>query len=240
MVVKTPAIVLTSVKYAEADLIVSCYTELAGLKSYLLRNLLKSKRGKLKPSYFQPLTQLHIEAVHRDKGSLERIREATIAHPYQTLHTDVMKGAVTLFLAEILKNSIKEEEANTTLFDFLQKSLLLLDSKNRIANFPPLFLLKLTEYLGCYPDLSESNLPFFNMMEGTYQSQELGLHIKRKEETQCILLFHDLDWVAVEEREIPKSERRAALRWLLEYYQLHIENFRQPKSLEVLQTIFSS
>ncbi|MAT90187.1 MAG: DNA repair protein RecO [Flavobacteriaceae bacterium] len=239
MVVTTPAIVLTAVKYSEADLIVSCYTLEAGLKSYLLRNLLKSKRGKLKPSYFQPLTQLVIEAIHRDKGTLERIREATIGYPYQSLHTDVVKGAVTLFLAEVLKSSIKEEETNLPLYQFLEHSLRKLDSENRIANFPVWFLLKLTEYLGCYPDFSEARLPYFNMLEGTFQAHEHGLHLKSKEEIQSILLFQQHEWEMVQQQRIPKPQRKEALRWLLEYYQLHIENFRQPKSLEVLGSIFN-
>lgn len=240
MVVTTPAIVLTAVKYSEADLIVSCYTREAGLKSYLLRNLLKSKRGKLKPSYFQPLTQLVIEAIHRDKGTLERIREVTIGYPYQSLHTDVVKGSVTLFLAEVLKNSIKEEEPNLPLYQFLEHSLRKLDSEKHIANFPVWFLLKLTEFLGCYPDFTEANLPFFNMLEGTFQSLQHGLHLKPAEKTQSILLFQHHDWETMQQQRIPKPKRKEALHWLLEYYQLHIENFRTPKSLEVLETIFAT
>ena len=38
MLAKTEAIVLTSIKYGEADLIVKCFTQSSGLKSYLLRN----------------------------------------------------------------------------------------------------------------------------------------------------------------------------------------------------------
>ncbi|MDC7994834.1 DNA repair protein RecO [Altibacter sp. HG106] len=239
MTVTTPAIVLTAVKYSEADLIVSCYTKEAGLKSYLLRNLLKSKRGKLKPSYFQPLTQLNIDAVHRDKGTLERIREAQVAYPYQSLHTDVIKSSVTLFLAEVLKSSIKEEEANEALFQFLQESLLRLDVSSKSTHFPILFLLKLTAYLGFYPDFSEAQLPYFNMLEGSFQMQEFGHAIKTREAVQCILAYNDLSWEDVGNVRVSKTQRKEALSWLLEYYQLHVENFKQPKSLEVLQTVFS-
>ena len=71
MVVATKAIVFSAIKYSEADLIVSCFTETSGMKSYLLRNILKSKKGKLKASFFQPLTQLEIIADHKNKGTLE-------------------------------------------------------------------------------------------------------------------------------------------------------------------------
>ena len=130
MVVTTRAIVFSAVKYAEADLIVTCFTEKAGLKSYLLRNVLKSKRGKLKASYFQPLTQLELEAVHKDKGTLERIKEAKVHHPYQSLHTHVVKSALVMFLAETLKNCIQEEEPNLPLYEYLEASFLWLDTND--------------------------------------------------------------------------------------------------------------
>ena len=55
MVETTKAIVFSSIKYAEADLIVTCFTESSGLKTYLLRGILKSRKGRLKPSYFHAL-----------------------------------------------------------------------------------------------------------------------------------------------------------------------------------------
>ncbi len=45
MVIATEAIVLHTLKYAEADLIVHCYTLSDGRKSYMLRRILKSKKG---------------------------------------------------------------------------------------------------------------------------------------------------------------------------------------------------
>ena len=91
MLVKTKAIVISSLKYGEADLIVKCFTHSSGLKSYLVRNVLKSRKGKLRVSLFQPLTHLDIEANHKDKGTLESIREAKVTHHFKSLHTDVIK-----------------------------------------------------------------------------------------------------------------------------------------------------
>ena len=66
MLVSTKAIVLSKLKYKDHDLIVKCYTEKFGVKSYLLRNILKSKKGKFKPAYFQLLTLLEIQADHKN------------------------------------------------------------------------------------------------------------------------------------------------------------------------------
>src|SRR5690554_7348769 len=88
MIVKTKAIVFSAIKYAEADLIVTCFTETDGVKSYLLRNILKSRRSPLKPSYFQPLSQLELVANHKHKGTLDYIRDAKILFPYKTLRSE--------------------------------------------------------------------------------------------------------------------------------------------------------
>ena len=143
MLVSTKAIVFSAIKYAEADLIVSCFTEEAGLKTYMLRGILKSKKGKLKASYFQPLTQLEVIADHKNRGNLEYLREAKIFYPYKSLHTNIVKSSLVMFLSEMLKNCIREEEKNVELYRFLENSLISLDEKEQVANFHIYFLKKL-------------------------------------------------------------------------------------------------
>lgn len=67
MLVSTKAIVLSAVKYGDSSLIVKCFTELSGVKSYLVKGVLSAKRGKIKPAYFQPLSQLEVVANHKIK-----------------------------------------------------------------------------------------------------------------------------------------------------------------------------
>jgi len=84
MQVTTRAIVLSSLKYGDTSLIVKAFTLSDGLKSYLLKGVLTSKKGKLKSAYFQPLTQLELVANHKNKGTLEAIREARVTYHYLT------------------------------------------------------------------------------------------------------------------------------------------------------------
>ncbi|MBW2938461.1 DNA repair protein RecO [Aureisphaera sp. CAU 1614] len=238
MQVSSRALVFSSLKYAEADLIVSCFTEKFGLKSYLLRGILKSKRGKLRTSMFQPLSLLQIEAYHKDKGSLERINEAKVILPYKTLHTEVVKTSLLLFLSEILKNSVKEEEANPSLFQFIENSLKWLDINEKIANFHLLFLLKLTNFLGFYPDFSENNAPYFNLMEGNFQQHSLGQFCEEGEAIVALIQLDKCEFKYLSELSIPKSVRLKTLDLLLKYYQLHIQGYKAPKSLPVLTQLF--
>ncbi len=170
MQVSTKAIILTSLKYGDTSLIVKAFTLSDGLKSYLLKGVLSSKKGKLKAAYFQPLTQLELVANHRNKGTLESIREAKVNYHYQTLHTQVLKNALTLFLAEVLSNAIYEEEVNIPLFNYVETTLQWLDIHDEMANFHLYFLVVLTKYLGFYPDTQNQDAGYFDLLEGEFVS----------------------------------------------------------------------
>ncbi|WP_298542193.1 DNA repair protein RecO [uncultured Aquimarina sp.] len=239
MIVQTSAIVIHSLRYGESDLIVSLLTKTSGLRSYLLKGILKSKRGKIRSSLFQPLTLLEIEANHKDKGTLERIKEAKILIPYQSLHTDFVKSSLVFFLSEILKNTIHEEEVNEELFHYLETTFLWLDSHDNIGNFHISFLIKLTQYLGFYPDVSDISLPIFNMQDGCFQYNSSNVYCI---EGNSVLILKKFLGTTFEESMSIKMSRMARneiLSMLLVYFELHLHGFKKPKSLSILNEIFS-
>ena len=239
MVVTTKAIVFSTVKYAEADLIVSCYTETSGLKSYLLRNVLKSRRGKVRASHFQLLTQLELTAIHKDKGTLERIKEVKLLRPYQSLHTDVVKSAMVMFLAEMLKMAIQEEEANPQLFSYLEQSLIWLDNHDSIANFHILFLLNLTSYLGFYPDVTTLSGKYFNLQEGYFEETPGAIACEEGTAVEALKGFFGIDFDALDRIKLAKTTRSEVLNLILLYYKLHLQAYKNPKSLLVLNQLFN-
>ncbi|MDG2052491.1 MAG: DNA repair protein RecO [Flavobacteriaceae bacterium] len=238
MVITTKAIVFSSLKYGESDLIVKCFTESSGLKSYLLRNILKSKKGKLRSSYFQSLSLLEIEAYHKNKGTLERINEAKIFYTYQSLHTNVIKSSLVIFLAEILSNTIYEEAEDKMLFRFIENSLSWLDNSKDIANFHISFLLKLSLHLGFYPDTSSIAKPYFNLLEGNFQDVSIGKYNEIGAIIDNLKMFFGIDFDKIDEIKLTKNQRSDLLSLLLKYYQLHLHGFKEPKSLIVLNQIF--
>jgi DNA repair protein RecO (recombination protein O) len=238
MVITTKAIVLSSLKYGESDLIVKLFTESSGLKTYLLRNVLKSKKGKLRSSYFQSLSLLEIEASHKNKGTLERINEAKIFYPYQSLHTNVVKSSLVIFLAEILSNTINEEAKDKILFHFIENSLRWLDNSKDIANFHISFLLKLSLHLGFYPDTSTIAKPYFNLLEGFFQDFSTGKYNEKGLTVDNFKMFFGIDFDEINRIKLTKNERSELLTLLLQYYQLHLHGFKKPKSLSVLNQIF--
>lgn len=238
MIIATKAIVFSAIKYSDSDLIVTCFTEKEGIKSYLLRRILKSKSGKLKASQFQLLTQLDLVAYHKNKGSLESIREAKVIYPYQTLHTNVIKTSMVLFLAEMLKNCIKEEEPNQGLFEYLESVLYWLDCHDEIANFHILFLLKLSTHLGFYPDDSTIGNQYFNLLEGSFQQYDSGIYCEKGQVVEDFKRFFGINFDVISAIKIGKKARLNVLNLLLNYYQLHLQDYKKPKSLLVLNQLF--
>ena len=238
MQITTKAIVFSSLKYGDTSLIVRAFTASDGLKTYLLKGVMGSKKGKLKPAYFLPLMQLEIVANHKNKGTLESIREVKVAIPYKTLHTDIVKNSIVLFLAEMLGSSIHEEEQNQSLFNYLEYALLWLDKHPANSNFHLLFLLNLTKYLGFYPDTSFKNSPFFDLQEGSFCQDPSLNPLIQNELLENFKSFLGMDFEALQAIQLTKSNRRELLKMVILYFRLHVHGFREPKSLAVLNAVF--
>ncbi len=205
----------------------------------MLKGVLSSRKGKLKTAYFQPLTQLELVVNHRNKGSLEHIREARISYPYSSLHTDMVKKSISLFLAEILSNSIVEEEQNKGLFQFLETSLQWLDTHQKIANFHILFLLELSKYLGFYPDISGIEEPYFDLVEGSFSTGIPLTPSLSGTQLSHFRAFLGINFDGMESIRLGKDHRNELLQFLLQYFEVHLHGFRKPRSLAILNEVFS-
>lgn len=237
MLVKTKAIVLSALRYQEKSLIVKCFTESNGLKSYYVRDAFSSKKSGQKTVYFRPLTILEIEASHKNKGTLEYFKEIRLAHPYFTISTDITKTTIALFISEILHHCIKEEEKNQSLYSFLETALLWLDSHDEAANFHLILMLEITKFLGFYPDTSNNEHSFFEMTEGVFVPYA-SVSCLTPEDTSLLRRLMPLRFDnAVKAFHV--SERQQLLKILLDYYAFHLDGFKRPKSLDVLKEVFS-
>lgn len=237
MLIKTKAIVLSAIKYQEKSLIVKCYTHYHGVKSYFVPAAFSTKKSSQRVAYFQPLTLLEIEATHKNKGTLEYFKEVKLAYPYQTIPLDIIKSTIVIFLSEILHHSILEEEKNEALFEFLETALLWLDTHDNIANFHLILLVQTTKFLGFFPQQPVENQPFFEMIEGVFTSFH-GVSCLTEHETLLLKKLIQLK-LDSEQKLFTGIERQLLLKILLDYYAIHLDGFKKPKSLEVLKEVFS-
>lgn len=238
-VVHTKAIVLSSLKYGDTSLIVKCFTEESGLKSYLVRGVLKAKKKGIKSAYFQPLHQLQIVANHNTKSHLHSLKEVHVHQPYKSIYSDVVKQSIVLFLSEVLVNSIQEEEQNSDLFSYLENALLWLDLHDKIANFHLVFLLNLSNFLGFYPNKADANALGFDLLEGNFSNNTLNKNVISGNEFYQFKKLLGINFDAITEVSYSKTERHLVLKTIIKYFKLHLGNFKDPKSLQVLETVFS-
>lgn len=236
MLVKTRAIVISTHKYQEKSLIIKCFTLSDGLKSYFVRDAFSKSKTAQKKAYFQLLNILEIEANHKNKGTLENFKEIKIATPFQSIHNNVAKSMIVVFLSEILLHSIQEEEQNENLFIFLETALNWLDNHSEIANFHLILMLETTKYLGFYPDISNIDFKYFELAEGKFSPFQASGSLS-EHETQ---LFKKLLSLKLEngQKTFHIIERQLLLKILIDYYATHLDGFKRPKSLEVLKEIF--
>ena len=130
----TKGIVLRTVKYGETSVIVTIFTELFGVQSYLVNGVRTStKKGSGKANFFQPSAILDMVVYHNELKQLQRIKEFRWGYLYQHILSDVKKNAVALFMVELLTKCLKQPEANPDLFHFAEDAFLHLDESSECS-----------------------------------------------------------------------------------------------------------
>ena len=239
MLVRTKAIVLHTVKYSDSSLIAQCYTQVVGKQSFILKGVLTAKKGTIRKSQFQALTQLEILFDHKNKGKLQFLKEVKVISPYQTIPNKIEKNALVQFLAETLKNAIQEEgETNPALYLFLETAFNWLDSNDNISDFHLVFLINLTKYLGFFPNEEPMDALYFNLETGCFElSMPREQHIKGSQ-VPVLRKLLGMNFGNSIKLKLNRAKRRELLETLIRYFELHLLGFSKPKSLQILNEIF--
>ena len=239
MLIKTRGIVLNFLKYRETSIIARIYTEQLGVQSYVVNGVRKAKPpGRI--ALFQPFTLLELVAYTSPRGGLTRLSEYRCAEAFQTLPYDVQKSSVVLFLSEVLSRAVREEEPNEPLFKFLHDSMLAFDRQTSgTENFALHFLLHLATYLGFAPasgaELVDQVVLAGHAPTGPGGGTGPAVLRLREFEQQFDELLADNGTVTIPNGRV----RRELLNVVLRYYQLHVEQLGEIKSLDILSQVLA-
>lgn len=237
---KSTGIVFRSTKYSESSLILDIFTREKGLRSFIVSGVRSSSKSKNKASLYQHLSILDLVAYDKD-DKLARIKECRIEHHYKKLSYDVIRSSIGLFILEVCKNAIREREENIPLFDFIYSRLIFLDGTEPInlSLFSIKFMLELTEHIGFMPiNNFHSDTPFFDLYNGKYLNHNNEKYVATKEVSAAIGMIDHMTMEGLNALSYPKELRNQIIDDLVVYYRLHIEQFRELKTLEVLRVIF--
>ena len=242
---KTKGLVLRTVKYGETSIIVTIFTELFGVQSYLVNGVRTStKKGTGKGNLFQPSAILDLVVYHHELKHLNRIKEFRWNYIYQHILSDVSMNAVALFMVELLTKCLKQPEANPDLFHFTEDVFIKLDESNTavMANLPLFFALHLPFHFGFrITDNYSEEVPYLDLQEGKFVAEQPP-HPHFLEEKQAAVTSQLLKVMRPEELEDIKLNhdfRRNLLHVYETYYALHIPDFGTMKTLPVLREILS-
>lgn len=245
MIHKTKGIVLRSVKYGETSLVVTIFTELFGLQSYMVNGVRTSvKKGTPKALLFQPAAILELVAYRNELKNLQRLKEFKWAYLYQNVLSGVRKNAVALFMIELLTKCLKQPEANAELFYFVEDALHHLDEANDAvtANFPLFFALHLAVFFGFrIADEYSENIHYIDLEEGRFVEAQPN-HSHYLQDREAAAVSHILKIMQpqdLQEVALNQEIRRRITHALEEYYSLHIPDFGTMRTLPVLRELMS-
>jgi DNA repair protein RecO (recombination protein O) len=239
---KTRAIILRSIKYGETSLVVTAFTELFGVQTYMVNGVRSAKKTGLKASLYQPASVVDMEVYHNEKSTMHRIRECNRAHVFEDLLTDVVKNSIAVFMMELMYKLLKQPEQNTDLFYFCEDVLLQLDkaSTKVAANFPLFFALHFSHFFGFKIDdnFSAENI-FLDLQEGNF-IPELPHHTHFLSGDNALITAEILRIMVpaeLNQLKLNQQKRRELLQKYMEYYALHTSEFGQMKTLMVMQEV---
>ena len=163
---------------------------------------------------------------------------------YQKVLFDVVRTAIAQFMIELFHQTIKQPEANPELFYLLEGSLTQVDKASDAvaANLPLYFTLHLAnesgfEIQGIYSDETQ----VFDLREGLFTSQFPnhtdfieGNDAAIISKIQHINFYNDLENI-----KLSQQKRSSLLQDCLLYISLHITDFKELKSLKILQEVLS-
>lgn len=237
MIRKTEGIVLKTLKFQESSLITTLFTREFGRQSFIVQGA-RSARGAKKHSYFQPMSVIDIVYYHRDTRDLQKITETRNAHLLREMQTRPVKIALGMALVEIFGSAVQEEEQNQPLYNFLRESIINLDQQpDKLIHHFLFFLVHLTAYLGFFP-MDEVQRPddpvVFDLFSGTLSNTS---HPTRDDR-----LIRDLVYAnetTCRDLQFSNDQKRDLIRSMLQYFQVHLEGFREPESIKVFEEVFS-
>ena len=179
---KSRAIALSYIKHGESAIITKIFTEEKGLQSFIIKGV-RNRKSKKNLGLFQALQLSNINATYLSKKSLQYLTDISLLNSQTQERINMKKKFLSIFVAEVTSKILHENEVDKPLFKFLWNLKNSLAISNKIdPNFPILFMIDLSRYMGFYPLNKKKNSAYFNLELGefTNNTQQLNYYINQE------------------------------------------------------------
>lgn len=241
MLQATRGLVFHVSRYSDSSGIARVFTEDSGLQSFVIKSLF-SKNARIKPALFGHLSLIDLVIDYKPGRSLQYVRDASLNRSFPEISDNIIRSSMLLFINEVLYKSVKEEEANQSLFDFIEHTLEALNSKTiPIQMFHLLFLIRLSDHLGFGPSGSLSvKGDYFDMLTGVVEeSTPHNAYIISGEQLNLFRQLSSLDYQELITQSAPRILVLDLLNRLLDYFRIHLPEMAELKSVKVLSELMA-
>ncbi|MDE6354014.1 MAG: DNA repair protein RecO [Prevotella sp.] len=240
MLTKTEALVLRHVKYGDNRMIVDLFTRECGRMSFTA-TVSRGGRGSVRRQMLCPLSLIEAECDISKRTRLQKLRAVRLATPLPALSTDPRKLSIGMFVAEFLCHALRDEQQGGRLFDYISDCLQWLDSREEgFANFHLVFLMRLSRFLGFFPNLDGYVRGCcFDLRSGCFcTTAPLHRDVLLPQEAALIGLMMRMNFSTMHLFRMSRMERNRMVEVIIQYYRIHIPEFPELRSLDVLRELF--
>lgn len=247
MLVVTSGILLHTTKYADTSVIAQIFTREIGLRSYIVKNV-RCGKSHVKQNLLQPMAHLDLVVYNSPKANINHIKEIHQHLPSapacnadfvadNSPYDPTTRNALLFFMNEVTYKVMKDEEVNIPYFDYIAETLheIHTAAEKHLSfdpNLPIHFLLNTAHHLGIFPqDNYNPTHTLFDLHEGHFVNQPTDTTL---DHNQSLLLHHFLNHTA---QSATLTERTSLINNLLQYFQTHLDSFKNFKSHEILHAL---
>lgn len=237
---KTQGIVLSVTKYNDRFSIAQVFTSDFGRTAYMLP-ISKSKKPKINPALFFPLSVIDMEVEHFPLRQIHRLKDVQRQFPLYSINVNVIKLSIAFFLSEFLTKVLQETNENKVVFCFIKDSIITLEEKDRgLANYHLAFMFNLAQFLGIAPNLDDYNKDsLFDLMNGEYTFEKrTHNHYLNLQQSNFLNVFKKINFNNMHLYKLSQGDRNVLINFMLDYYRMHVYDFTEIKSLEVLRELY--
>ena len=229
----TRGIVLRTIRHSDSTLVLKAFTEQLGVRSFLVRS---GKKSGIAPAALQALNLVELVASEAAERDLLAIRELRVDRPYTRIPNDPVRGALVLFVQEVLYRILRGESADAELYAFVEETLEAMDTVPDVRNFPLVFLVLLSGQLGFMPAPPVVGEDHFDLREGEFVRGNGGHTMGPPLSTHLAGLLAT-DYADMHRLSIGATHRRELLDRILLYFRMHVEGLGELKSPAVLHQV---
>ncbi len=235
----TRGILLKKTQYADQKFILKVFTIHDGVASFSIQIPGTRRKNNSRSLLGQPMVFVEMTFLSKPSSEIKPIKTIHCDVPFLNIPHDIIRQTITLFINDMILQTIRLPMHDDQMYQFLRNSLLLLDDKqSNTANFPVWFAINLAVKLGFGPKKQENESQnVFDLVTGRFTDAFAVPGVTLTPELSRYM-NHMIQEPIPPEIPISKKDRLILLNFMLDYFTYHADFDAKIKSSGILSMVF--